>query len=146
MTVMRLTVARLTSATCSLALVALGGLLGCTPDHVMVTAPVSGTVTCGGKPVTEGYLIFTPIVVSGADPMNSGKTGSAWIQPDGMYTVKTYEDGDGALIGEHEVRIYKLDPEDDEQVVLDPFACGDRTIKVTVVEGDNIIDLDPAKQ
>lgn len=136
---------RLIQVGCVLAVIALAGLAGCTPDHVMVTAPVSGTVTCGGEPVTEGYLIFTPIVVSGSNPMKSGKTGSAWIQPDGTYIVKTYEDGDGALVGEHEVRIYKLDPEDDEQVVLDPFVCGDRTIKVTVEEGDNVIDLDPAQ-
>jgi len=128
-----------------LIVIALAAMAGCTPDHVMETAPVTGKVFCAGEPVTEGYLVFTPIRDQSTDPNKSGKSGYATIQSDGTYIVTTYEEGDGALIGTHEVRIYKPDPEDDEQFIPDNFVCGDNTLEVAVEEGDNIIDLDPAE-
>lgn len=117
---------------------------GCSSGYVMETAPVRGTVSCNGETLTEGYLIFTPIVDASADSKQSGKSGYATIQSDGTYEVQTYEEGDGALIGKHEVRIYKPDPEDDEQYVKNNFACGNQVLEVTVEDKENIIDLDPA--
>ena len=111
----------------------------------METAPVSGKVTCNGQPITEGYVLFTPILDASADPKKSGKSAYGTIQPDGTYTLTTYEEGDGALLGRHEVRVYRPDPEDDEQEVIDNFACGRAVGEVTVEEGDNTIDLDPAR-
>ncbi|MEZ6052389.1 MAG: hypothetical protein R3C02_13515 [Planctomycetaceae bacterium] len=49
------------------------------------------------------------------------------------------------MIGTQGVRIYKPDPEDDEQIVVDLSVCGDRVLKVTVDDKSNVIDLDPAK-
>lgn len=117
---------------------------GCTPEHVMQTAPVSGSVTCGGKTLTEGYITFTPIPDASANVAKSGKSGYAVIQSDGTYVVTTYNEGDGAIPGRHEVRVYKPDPEDDEQAPKDPFACGNKVLQVVVEEGDNVIDLDPS--
>lgn len=99
-------------------------------------------------PVTEGYVLFTPKLQPGADPKTSGKGASAYIQSDGRYTLTTYEDGDGAIIGEHVVRIERLAPEDDESVEnreynRDRNLCGSRLLDVTVEDKDNVIDLDP---
>jgi hypothetical protein len=121
------------------------GLAGCAEKYKMEVAPVTGKVTCNGKPITEGYIIFTPIVSGSADPAKSGKSAYATIKPDGTYSLTTYDEGDGALIGKHEVRIYKPDPEDDEQIVVNRFACSRRVLEVTVEEKDNVIDLDPAR-
>lgn len=110
----------------------------------MQTAPVRGSVACGGKTLTEGYITFTPIPDASADVAKSGKSGYAVIQSDGTYEVSTYGEGDGAIPGRHEVRIYKPDPEDDEQAPKDPFACGNKVLEVVVEEGDNVIDLDPS--
>lgn len=117
---------------------------GCGADFAKETAPVSGKVTCNGEMVTEGYIVFTPVVQASADPKDSGKSGYATIESDGTYVITTYDDGDGAVIGMHEVRIYKPDPEDDEQIVEEPFVCGEHIIMVTVEDDDNVIDLDPA--
>ena len=129
-------------------LVALTGgaiaLSGCTPSYVMETAPVTGKVTCNGELVTEGYAVLTAVVTKSADPTQSGKSGYATIQSDGTYVVSTYDEEDGAVIGTHQVRIYKPDPEDDEQIIEEPFVCGEHVIEVTVTEDDNVIDLDPA--
>lgn len=125
--------------------ICLVGLSGCNEGFEKEVAPVTGTVTCAGSPVTEGYVIFTPVVSAESNPMNSGKAATGTINSDGTYTLTTYDEGDGAMIGTHEVRIYKPDPEDDEQIVVDPFVCGDRVLKVTVDDKSNVIDLDPAK-
>lgn len=97
--------------------------------------------------MTEGLVIFTPKVPPGADAKDSGKTATGYIQPDGTYILKTYTDGDGAKIGEHDVRVYKPDPEDDESPEAvaydrDPNLCGDTVLTVTVEDKDNVIDLE----
>jgi len=125
-------------------------IVGCGEDFEKEVAYVSGTVTCGGTPVTEGYVLFTPIVAPGADAMKSGKSARGAINSDGTYIMGTYDDDDGAVLGEHEVRIYRPDPEDDESpeamaYARDPFVCGKRVLTITVEDKNNVIDLDPAK-
>jgi len=132
-------------------LVLIAGVVGCGgEDYKMVVAPVTGTVTCNGMPVTEGYVVFVPKVPAGADAMKSGKAASGYINADGTYTLTTYDEGDGALVGDHEVRVERLAPEDDESPAgiaydRDPNLCGKKVLQVTVTEGDNVIDLDPAR-
>jgi hypothetical protein len=65
------------------------------------TAPVRGTVTCEGTPVTSGTITFTPIAEGAAD--KPGKPGMGKIGPDGTFVLTTYRQGDGAIIGMHEV-------------------------------------------
>jgi hypothetical protein len=66
------------------------------------TAPVSGTVTIDGQPMTGGMVMFAPVAKDG---LNSGRPAFAEIQADGRYTLRTYSDGDGAVVGEHWVSI-----------------------------------------
>jgi len=58
--------------------------------------PISGQVLIDGKPLTTGDLRLVP---ADARP--------AWakIGPDGRFTLKTFEDGDGAVLGTHPVAI-----------------------------------------
>src|SRR6187402_2127746 len=77
---------------CLLALVT----AGCGSKHPL-TAPVKGKITIDGKPVTTGRISFHP--VSGERPALAN------IQPDGSYSLTTFEDGDGALLGRHKVSI-----------------------------------------
>ncbi len=59
-------------------------------------APVTGIVTYRGEPVTEGRVAFYP---------EKGRPAIGVIQADGSYTLTTFEENDGALIGEHRVTI-----------------------------------------
>jgi hypothetical protein len=61
------------------------------------TAPVNGKITIDGKPVTTGRISFHPV--------NGERPALANIQPDGSYSLTTFEDGDGALLGRHKVSI-----------------------------------------
>lgn len=78
-----------------LSLTALIGLLAGCGDGGRL-GRVSGTVTVDGKPVTQGTIMFVP-----AD----GKAAIGAIGPDGRFTLTTYSDGDGALVGPHKVTI-----------------------------------------
>lgn len=128
---------------CAAVIISLPLVCGCGESFEMEVAPVSGTVACMGNPITEGYIVFTPVVTAGEDKMDSGKSAYATISSDGTYTLTTYDDGDGAVIGMHEVRVYKPDPEDDEQIVRNPFACGRGVLEIEVKAEDNVIHLDP---
>src|SRR4051794_33249667 len=75
------------------ALAALLAAAGCGGPRL---APVSGRVTVGGRPVTEGVVMFIP-----AD----GPAAVGAIQKDGQYTLTTFKPGDGALVGGHKVTI-----------------------------------------
>jgi hypothetical protein len=61
------------------------------------TAPVKGKITINGKPVTTGRISFHP--TTGERPALAN------IQPDGSYSLTTFEAGDGALLGHHKVSI-----------------------------------------
>lgn len=60
------------------------------------TAPVSGTVTLDGRPVTSGTVVFYP---------TDGRTAMARIGDDGQYELTTYIPGDGARLGSHKVTV-----------------------------------------
>ncbi len=112
-------------------------------DDKMETSSVTGTVTYEGKPVTTGTVMFTPV---GGGPPATGQ-----IQEDGTYELRTYEDGDGAVIGEHKVTITALDmgsglPEDmaAEPKPLVPEKYGrDKTsgLTATIASGENTVDF-----
>lgn len=67
------------------------------------TAPVTGKVIYNGKPVPFGQVFFHP---------NAGTQGRGTIQPDGTFTLTTYEDKDGAQVGTHKIRITSFEVQD----------------------------------
>ncbi len=61
--------------------------------------PVSGKVAISeGKPVTSGTICFEPVAAPGVKA--KGK-----IQPDGSFTLTTYNENDGAVEGDSRVYI-----------------------------------------
>ncbi|MBN1912217.1 MAG: hypothetical protein JW818_21025 [Pirellulales bacterium] len=87
---------------CALAVVAFLGLIlttGCGDDRPK-TVPVSGQVLIDGKPLTCGAIRILP---QGARPA------TAKIGPDGRFTFKTFEDGDGVVLGTHQVIVFGTD-------------------------------------
>ncbi|EAQ78733.1 hypothetical protein [Blastopirellula marina] len=64
---------------------------GCGSSGGIATAPVQGTVTWEGEPVTAGAITFRPSA--------AGKSASGKIQSDGTFELGTYHETDGAVIG-----------------------------------------------
>jgi hypothetical protein len=72
-------------------------------------APVRGKVTIDGQPMTSGRVLFAPVAQGGE--VNVGKPAFGHIQSDGSFVLRTYTDGDGAVVGNHWVTIYNVDTE-----------------------------------
>jgi len=119
-------------------------LVGCSrPPYDL--APVHGTVTLEGKPLSGAKVMFAPVEVG--DNPNPGKPAFGLIQDDGSFMLSTYRTNDGAVVGEHWVSIVKLavKPEENSLASAPPSGGFDRLTlpqKVTVVaDSDNQIDL-----
>jgi hypothetical protein len=70
-------------------------LAGCGPSRPQ-TVPVSGRVTWQGQPVVEGIIVFYPA---------TGRPATGVIAADGTYRLRTFDPGDGAVLGKHCVTI-----------------------------------------
>jgi len=66
------------------------------PDRV----PVSGQVLIDGQPLGGGTIRLYPA---------SARPATARIGPDGRFTLKTFETGDGAVLGTHPVTVASIE-------------------------------------
>lgn len=121
--------------------------LGCGAEGP-ATYPVRGTVTCQGKPVPHGTVIFNPVATT--QPPARGTIG-----PDGTYELTTYRSRDGAMAGEHKIIVNattKVDPnlevgqpgyQAPESLVPTEYSSLSTTpLQRTVAEQENVIDLE----
>ncbi len=88
-----------------LALCALGGC----GQPIYELTPVSGLVTIDGHPVTEAKVMFAPIAKG--EKNEAGKPAFGLLGADGRFVLTTYEDADGAIVGEHWVTIIPIETE-----------------------------------
>lgn len=65
------------------------------------TAKAIGVVMCQGQPVPHAQIIFAPIADGNA--MDAGKSGYAVADSEGKFVLTTYSNGDGAVVGKHNV-------------------------------------------
>jgi hypothetical protein len=70
-------------------------------------APVSGTVTLDGQPVSDVRVTFQP---TGRDTQNPGPGSSAFCDASGFYELETVRGDPGAVPGPHTVRILNPEP------------------------------------
>ena len=111
---------------------------GCNSDAPEV-APVEGTVTLDGQPIEGAMVRFSP--VAGGRP-SAGRTDS-----DGWYELVYSREMNGALPGEHVVRISTYvegDPESGDEGVPERIPAKynlDSELKREVKADDNVIDF-----
>lgn len=84
----------------TLCVAAAAGAIGCSQSDAKL-GQVTGTVRVGGQPLTTGKVLFQPA---------AGRGAMGVIQSDGSFTLGTYGDADGALIGEHKVAVVAFEP------------------------------------
>lgn len=82
-----------------LALACLTLALGCSGGKKLNLAPVSGTVTVGGQPLTAGQVSFLPATKDQEGTLSAGTIGS-----DGKYTIFTGGKS-GAPLGKYKVTV-----------------------------------------
>jgi hypothetical protein len=113
------------------------------------TGKVSGKVSLQGQPVTGGSVTFVPIAQGGT---TAGRPAIGPIQPDGTFTLSTYAQGDGAIIGRHRVMFSAPTGKHEEagkhdegqaSAPADPFAgVTPKEAQVEVKSGENTIDIE----
>lgn len=114
---------------------------GGAPDDQPKLAPVSGTITMDGAPLSGAFVRFYP---------TSGRASAAKTDEEGKYELVFIRDEMGAVIGKHTVKISTLDEENDpfgnqgSETVPDKFNKK-TTLEATVTEGDNTIDFELTK-
>ena len=102
-------------------------------------APVQGNVTCNGEPVTGGTVMFNPIPEDGKVNADA-RSAMGILDSSGHYVLSTNADGDGALVGKHNVEVIDNAGEEEGGAGL-PGALPDG-FEVEVTAGDNTIDLE----
>lgn len=75
---------------------------GCSRSHELETAQVRGIVTLDGKPLQAGAVMFMP---------PRGRAATGIIQSDGTFTIGTYDPGDGAVVGRHNITVSPYFPD-----------------------------------
>ena len=88
-------------------LLALTALAGCGGPKL---APVSGRVTCDGKPLANAALVLAPIPAD-ANALEAPRAASAAVIDGRIENVTTFKKGDGAFVGRHRVQITLEFPE-----------------------------------
>jgi len=122
-----------------LVVVALIAVTGCFADKgAYRTASVKGSLTCEGKPVANVLVMFVPQAGEGRSAAEPGKPAQGITDENGKFTLTTYEEGDGAIVGTHLVRIQpapggKPGP---------PVPCRENTVKVNVEPGENKLTVE----
>jgi hypothetical protein len=90
-----------------LALILIIAIAGCGRTKYEL-APVDGTVTIDGRPLTNARIMFAPVAKGGA--LEAGKPAVGRLGADGSFTLTTYRDNDGAVVGDHWVTIIRTAP------------------------------------
>lgn len=77
-------------------------------------ARVKGQVLLNGEPVPGGKVMFNPVAI-GDTTEAKGRPAMGSVDSNGGFTLTTYESGDGAVVGMHQVDYLSPDNEDLEE-------------------------------
>ena len=90
--------------------VAMAACCGCVNREQFEIAPVSGSVTLNGRPLSDARIGFEPVASNGS--LAGGSGSYATTDQDGNFQLSTVHGKDGAVVGRHRVwiRTIRLDP------------------------------------
>jgi hypothetical protein len=115
---------------------------GCSDAQQYQTVPVSGVITCKGVPVANAMVNFTPLQQEDRAQGQPGRVALGMTDKEGRFTLTTYENNDGAIVGRHTVTVgFNADAETGR----DPnrtFPCRDSSKEVTVEGGMGEIKIE----
>jgi hypothetical protein len=78
-------------------------IAGCNRSGDFPVAKTTGKVICEGQPVPYVTVFFEPLQTGKSALV--GKQGVAFAEKDGTFSISTYGDNDGAVVGKHRVRV-----------------------------------------
>jgi hypothetical protein len=76
---------------------------------------VHGTAFCNGKPMTGGFVIFSPIPNDPGSPTEKpGKPATGKFDKEGKFVLTTFDEEDGAVAGKHTARVSMPSVDEDD--------------------------------
>ena len=116
-------------------------IVGCgsDPEHYEIV-PVSGILTCEGQPVANAMVNFTPIADESRKEGRPGRLALGRTDETGHFTLTTYENNDGAIVGRHVVTVSA--GFDESAGEMSEFSCSASSKEVTVEAGMDDIKID----
>ena len=75
-------------------------IVGC-GDGLPKRVPVSGRVLIDGKPLERGTILFVP---------KGERAGGGTLGPGGKFTLTTFTDNDGCVLGKHQIAVTACEP------------------------------------
>lgn len=111
--------------------------IGCGNSDRPALANASGKVTLDGQPVAQATVTFYPVA--------GGRPSAAITDSQGQYTMNSFDDARGAIVGDHNVSVMKIDgqgawsPEQADDPVAgggDESATGDNSLSPAIGEAD----------
>jgi hypothetical protein len=131
-----------TNALHAVLIAALSLLAGCNSGGDFPTATTRGRVICEGKPVPHVMVFFEPMESESSKSAIVGRAGFAKAKEDGTFVLTTYDDGDGAVIGHHRVRVGPPHREDFPNFKCDCYLNSEVDLmEVDVKKGQNEFEL-----
>lgn len=109
------------------------------PGHYEVV-PVSGVLTCQGKPVSNATVNFTPVADPSRKGGQTGRQALGTTDEAGHFKLTTYENYDGAMVGRHVVTVSA--GFDESKGEMPKFPCEASSKEVTVEAGMDDIKVD----
>jgi hypothetical protein len=116
--------------------------LGCVDSERYSTVPVSGVVTCEGKPVANATVNFTPLADQGRPEGKRGRVALGMTDKEGRFKLTTYENDDGAIVGKHKVTVGLNFNEETRTDSSKGFACKNSSMEVEVKSGTKEYKID----
>lgn len=126
----------------SMSLLFLALLAGCDGMEKFPVSATTGTVQCDGKPVVRAMVYFEP-KRSGEGAM-IGQQGYALTDESGKFTVSTYGEKDGAVVGTHMIRVGKSETSSPCPCALNAMTV-QKEVEVTA-KGPNHFDITLARK
>lgn len=111
--------------------------IGCGNSDRPSLANASGKVTLDGQPVAQATVTFVPV--------DGGRPSTAITDAQGQYTMNSFDDAQGAIVGDHNVSVMKIDgpgaqlPEQADDPTAgggDESATGENSLSPAIGEAD----------
>lgn len=124
-----------------MSLLCLAVLQGCGNSGEYAVVPVSGVVTCQGKPVANATVNFSPKASADRSALNPGKLALGITDEQGRFQLTTYENNDGVIIGTH---IVTIELNFDEKTGRSPrgFPCAKSELEITIEKSVSDLKVD----
>ncbi len=115
-------------------------VVGCGDSGEYAVVPVSGVVTCDGKPVANATVNFSPLPDEDRPAESPGKLALGMTDEEGRFQLTTYQNNDGAIKARHRVTVGLNVIEETGRAPR--FPCAGKELEITIDKSTRDLKVD----